>query len=103
MVAFWETERNVRHTQNRVRAQGIANIVQRVQRDIGILRTRADGKCERIKNQVFLFNPVFRRRFQNAFGNLDSALCRFGNAVFIERQAHNRAAVFFGKREHGFH
>ena len=74
-------------------------MAKRPQCDVCIVRTRAHGHGKRVKDQILFGDPVALCGLQNLFSDADAPLGRIGDTVLVERQADDRAAVFFGKRE----
>ena len=62
-----------------------------------------NSHCERVNDNIFLFNSVFFCFGNNFFCNGNSALCRFGNSALVNRNGDQNSAVFFDKRKNSFH
>ena len=73
------------------------------QRDLRRHGIRAHRHRQRVKNQVFGLNAILLRLRQNAFGNGHAPVRRGGNAAFIQRERHYKAAVLLYQREHRIH
>ena len=103
MIAARQPERDVTYTEHAAAAQFVPDAADRLQGDKAVAAARGDGQRQRVEDNIFFVDAVRGGCVVDLLCDGDAPVRRIGDAVFIEQQADDDAAVFFHEREQFFH
>ncbi len=93
-IAVWQAEGDIRDSQGSMASQLPADAPQCLQSRQARLLVRGDSQRQGIEDNVLLANAVYGGSRQDLLGDFHTGIRRSGDALFIQGQRHNHAAVF---------